>query len=57
MIDQNNFDIKSFEKPWHGQIFAITLSLYENNVFLPTSQHYTLGYLINIPFKTRLKGL
>jgi len=33
MIDQNNFDFKSFEKPWHGQIFAITVSLSENKVF------------------------
>ena len=33
MINQNNFDIKSFEKPWHGQIFAITVSLSENKVF------------------------
>ena len=33
MINQNNFDFKSFEKPWHGQIFAITVSLSENKVF------------------------
>ena len=33
MTNQNNFDFKSFEKPWHGQIFAITVSLSENNVF------------------------
>ena len=33
MINQNNFDFKSFEKPWHGQIFAITISLSENKVF------------------------
>ncbi len=33
MINQNNFDFKSFEKPWHGQIFAITVALSENKVF------------------------
>ena len=33
MLNQNNFEFKSFEKPWHGQIFAITVSLSENNVF------------------------
>ena len=33
MLNQNNFEFKSFEKPWHGQIFAITLSLSENKVF------------------------
>ena len=33
MINQNDFKFKSFEKPWHGQIFAITVSLSENKVF------------------------
>ena len=33
MLNQNNFEFKSFEKPWHGQIFAITISLSENKVF------------------------
>ena len=33
MINKNNFDFKSFEKPWHSQIFAITVSLSENKVF------------------------
>ncbi|MDC3096529.1 nitrile hydratase accessory protein [Alphaproteobacteria bacterium] len=33
MINQNNFEFNSFEKPWHGQIFAITVSLSENKVF------------------------
>ena len=33
MINQNNFKFNSFEKPWHGQIFAITVSLSENKVF------------------------
>ena len=33
MIKQINYDLKSFEKPWHGQIFAITVSLSENKVF------------------------
>ena len=33
MINQKNFNFKSFEKPWHGQIFAITVSLSENKVF------------------------
>ena len=33
MINQNNFDFKSFEKPWHGQIFAITVFLSENKIF------------------------
>ena len=33
MIKDNNFDFKTFEKPWHGQIFAITVSLSENKLF------------------------
>ena len=33
MLNQNNFEFKSFEKLWHGQIFAITVSLSENKVF------------------------
>ena len=33
MINLNNSHFKSFEKPWHGQIFAITVSLSENKVF------------------------
>ena len=33
MLNQNNFEFKSFEKLWHGQIFSITVSLSENKVF------------------------
>ena len=33
MINQKNYDFKSFEKPWHAQIFAITVSLSENKAF------------------------
>ena len=32
MINQSDFKFKSFEKPWHGQVFAITVSLSESKV-------------------------
>ena len=29
----NEFRNKTFEKPWHGQVFAITVYLSENKIF------------------------
>ncbi len=29
----NQLNHKTFEKPWHGQVFAITVSLFEKKIF------------------------
>ena len=33
MINDENLNFKSFKKPWHGQVFAITVSLSEKKLF------------------------
>ena len=56
MINPNNFDFKSFEKPWHRQIYAITVSLSENIVFEWSEFSEALGEQIKMDKTEKQNG-